>query len=186
VSEEKDARSTFIELMENLGVVGSFMLDEVLANSNKKNWGASREEFFKNVDQVAVTLRKSGKWAVEDVDRAADELKRNWEVLRAENAAEWQIFLDELRKKLAESRTISQETFELAVTHATKMLENSWHALGKPGETYLELLRKRAVDMADEFKDQYDIFRKRMDETEDRIDDSVEAAWEEIKKRERS
>ena len=77
---DQGVREAIVELTDNLGTIGVFMLGEARAFLTK-TWGASREEFYTAIDQVSRTMKQSGKMAVDDIDRAADKIKRSWDLL---------------------------------------------------------------------------------------------------------
>lgn len=170
------------ELMENLGTIGIFMLGECRAFL-RKSWGASREEFFAAVDQTAKTMKQSGKMAVEDIERAATKIKDSWELLDQEKNLEWDSFLGEIKTRLQTIGTVTQETFDLCITQAREALDKQWTATGRLGEDQIRAIQGHTEQMAKSFMAQWSIFRDYMEKTGKKVDRAVEAAWEELKKK---
>jgi len=170
------------ELMENLGTIGVFMLGECRAFL-RKSWGTSREEFFAAVDQTASTMKKSGKMAAEDIERAASKIKDSWELLNQERNLEWDSFLGELKTRLKTIGNVTQETFDLCVNQASEALDKQWTATGRLGEDQIKAIQSHSEEMAKSFRAQWATFRDYMEKTGKKIDRAVEAAWEELKKK---
>jgi hypothetical protein len=177
-----DVKESIVELMDNLGTIGVFMLGEARAFL-RKSWGASREEFFAAVDQASKTMKQSGKMAVEDVERAADKIKQSWELLDREKDLDWDSFLSDLKTRLGQIGNITKETFDLCVNQTKEVLDKQWTAFGRIGEDQVREAQKHTEQMARVFKDQWGVFRDTMQKTGKKIDRAVEAAWEEIKKK---
>lgn len=181
MAEEKSVRDTVEELVDNLGTIGLFMFGEG-RSLLRRSWGASREEFMSAVDQAARSMKQSGKMAVEDVDRAVRQIKENWHLLDDQSRREWESFLDEVTTRLKAMSTISQETFDLAVSQAKKSIDRQWNATGRIGEDQLKLVQRHTEQMADAFKKQWSVFWDQMEQTGRKVDRAVQAAWEELKK----
>lgn len=169
------------ELVENLGVIGVFMLGETRAFL-VKSWGASREEFFAAVDQISKTMKQSGNLAVDDIDRAADKIKQSWDLLSDEMALDWDAFLNELKNRLATIGNLSKDTFDLCVDQTAETLDKQWTAFGRVGENQVKYAQDQVGTMATAIKSQWEVYWKTMQQTGDKIDRAVDAAWEEFKK----
>jgi hypothetical protein len=178
-----DIKESVAELMDNLGTVGVFMLGEIRAFL-RKSWGASREEFFAAVDQTARTMKRSGKTAVEDVERAAEQIKAAWTLLDQERNLEWDGFLKELTSRLSKIGDVTRETFDLCVNQAKEALDKQWTAIGRLGEDHLKTAQNLTEMMAKSFKSQWSVFWDAMQKTGQKIDRAVDAAWQELKKKE--
>ncbi len=174
-------REEMRQLMDNLSTVGLFMLGEVRSALNK-GWGGSREEFTATVDRVANNMKQSSKIAAEDVERAAERIKKNWKVLDEQNAQEWQVFLDEMKNRLNAIGELSRETFDLSVEQTKKTLDRQWTSTGRLGDEQLKTIEKQTANMAELFKGQWNTFRDQMEKTGKRVDRALNAAWEELKK----
>ncbi len=181
-SGRDEIKQTIIELVQNLGTVGLFMLSEA-RSFLRRSWGASREEFFAAVDHSARTMKQSGKIAAEDIERAAEKIKASWDLLNKEKNLDWDTFLSELKSRLERIGDISRQTFELCVNQAKDVLDKQWNLAGRVGEEQLESLRKQSEEMSEAFKKQWGVVREKLEETGKRIDRAVEAAWEELKKK---
>lgn len=177
-----DIKESVVELMENLGTIGVFMLGEARAFL-RRSWGASREEFFSAVDQASKTMKQSGKMAVSDIERASEKIKQSWELLDKEKDLDWDSFLTDLKTRLKEIGNISKETFDLCVNQTKEVLDKQWTAIGRVGEDQVKEAQKHTEQMARVFKDQWGVFWETMQKTGKKIDRAVEAAWEEIKKK---
>jgi len=169
------------ELVDNLGVIGVFMLGETRAFL-VKSWGASREEFFAAVDQIAKTMKQSGNMAVDDIDRAADKIKQSWDLLSDEMALDWDAFLNELKNRLGTIGSVSKDTFDLCVDQTAETLDKQWTALGRVGENQVKYAQDQVGAMATAIKSQWEVYWKTMQQTGDKIDRAIDAAWEELKK----
>lgn len=177
-----DIKESVVELMENLGTIGVFMLGEARAFL-RKSWGASREEFFAAVDRASKTMKQSGKMAVDDIERAAEKIKQSWELLDKEKDLDWDSFLNDLKIRLKAIGGITKETFDLCVNQTKEVLDKQWTAVGRVGEDQVKEAQKHTEQMAKVFKDQWGVFWDTMQKTGKKIDRAVEAAWEEIKKK---
>ena len=178
---EQGVREAIVELTDNLGTIGVFMLGEARAFLTK-SWGASREEFYTAVDQVSRTMKQSGKMAVDDVDRAADKIKQSWDLLIQEKGLDWDAFFTELKNRLAALGTVSKETFDLCVDQAAETLDKQWTSFGRVGENQVKYAQDQIGYMASSVKSQWDVVWDTMQKTGNKIDRAVDAAWEEIKK----
>ncbi len=181
-NKSPDIKESVVELMANLGTIGVFMLGEARAFL-RKSWGASREEFFMAVDQASKTMKQSGKMAVEDIERAAEKIKQSWEILDEEKDLDWDSFLNDLKNRLKAIGNISKETFDLCVNQTREALDKQWTAVGRIGEDHVREAQKHTEQMAKVFKEQWGVFCETMQKTGKKIDRAVEAAWEEIKKK---
>jgi hypothetical protein len=177
-----DVREALAELMENLGVVGMFMLKEV-RSLLKKSWGSSREEFMASLDKVVRNMKQSGKWAAEDIERTASRIRQSWEIFDQQKDRDWDTFLSEVKKRLDTIGDVTKETFDLAVNQAKETLDRQWTAMGRLGEDQLKALQEQSENMANLFKQQWGVFRESLEKTSKKIDRAVEAAWEELKKK---
>jgi hypothetical protein len=183
MSKTENVLEAIAELMENLGVIGLFMLKEVRSLLHK-SWGSSREEFMASLDLVVRNMKQSGKWAAEDVERTASRIRQSWEVLDTQKDRDWDTFLSEVKKRLDTIGEVTRETFELAVNQAKDTLDKQWTAMGRLGEDQLTALREQSEQMAKSFVQQWGVFREQLEKTGKKIDRAVEAAWEELKKKE--
>ncbi|MDQ7782830.1 MAG: hypothetical protein RDU20_08120 [Desulfomonilaceae bacterium] len=177
-----DVKESIVELMENLGTIGVFMLRESRAFL-RKSWGSGKEEFMEAVDHTARTMKQSGKMAAEDIERAAEKIKHSWPLLNQEKDLEWDNFLKELTARLKTMGDITRETFDLCVNQAKEILDKQWTALGRLGEGQLNVVQEQTELMAKSFKNQWSVFRETMEKTGKKIDLAVEAAWDELKKK---
>ncbi len=182
MAESKEVREAIEDLLNNLGTIGTFMLGE-MGVFMRRSWGASKEEFFAALDQTARTMKQSGKWAVEDVQRAAEQIKKNWALLDRERSLEREEFLGDLKTRLKTVGEITQDAFDRSVEQAKKTLDNQWAKTGRIGAEQAEALQKHSEEMAQSFKEQWSVFREHMEKTGKKIDRAVNAAWEELKKK---
>jgi len=178
-----DVKNAIVELMDHLGTIGVFMLGETRAFL-RKSWGASKEEFMAAVDHSVRTMKQSGQMAVEDIERAADQIKKAWSLLDQERAMNWDSFLTELTSRLKTMGEISRETFDLCVNQAKEALDKQWTATGRLGEAQLKAVQEQSERMAKAFRNQWSVFLDAMQKTGKKIDKAVDAAWEELKKKE--
>jgi hypothetical protein len=183
MSQLPDAKEIIAKLMENLGTIGAFMLSEARAFL-RKSWGASREEFMAAVDQIARNMKQSGKMAAADIDAAAEQIKRSWELLDKEKKLDWDNFLTEIRTRLETMGKITEDTFNLVVNQAKETLDRQWTAAGRLGEEQLNALQAQSEQMAKVMKCQWGVFQDTMEKTGKRIDRALDAAWEAWKKKE--
>ncbi len=181
-SGRNEIKQTIVELVQNLGTIGLFMLSEA-RSFLRKSWGASREEFFAAVDRTARTMKKSGKMAAEDVERAAEKIKGSWDLLNKEKNLDWDTFLSEIKSRLGQIGDISRQTFEMCINQAKDVLDKQWSATGRVGEEQFKSLLKQSEEMSEAFKKQWDVVRDKLEETGRKIDRAIEAAWEEMKKK---
>ncbi len=182
MEEKPSVKDAISELVENLGTVGVFMLGEARALL-RRSWGASRQEFMAAVDQAARTMKQSGKMAAEDVERAAEKVKQSWDLLQKEKNLEWDSFFSELTNRLKTIGNVTQETFELCVNQARDLLDKQWEATGRLGEEQLKVFQEQSEKMAKAVKAQWSVFRDVMEKTGKKIDRAMEAAWDELKKK---
>jgi hypothetical protein len=182
MSKPNDVREAIAELMENLGTIGLFMLKEVRSLLHK-SWGASREEFMASLDKVVRNMKQSGKWAAEDVERTASKISQSWDIFDKQRDKDWDTFLSEVKTRLDTIGTVTRETFDLAVNQAKDTLDKQWTAMGRLGEDQLKALKEQSDQMANTFKQQWGVFREQLEKTGKKIDRAVEAAWEELKKK---
>ncbi|MGO9121731.1 MAG: hypothetical protein ACLQPD_29490 [Desulfomonilaceae bacterium] len=181
-SGRNEIKQTIVELVQNLGTVGLFMLSEA-RSFLRKSWGASREEFFAAVDQTARTMKQSGKMAAGDIERAAEKIKASWDILNKEKNLDWDTFLTELKSRLERIGDISRQTFEMCINQAKDVLDKQWNATGRVGEEQFKSLQQQSEEMSEAFKKQWDVVRDKLQETGKKIDRAIEAAWEELKKK---
>jgi hypothetical protein len=177
-----EVREEVRRLLDNLGTIGTFMLGEMRVFL-RRSWGASREEFFAALDQVTRTMKESGKWAVDDIQRAAEQIKKNWALLDRERSLDWDEFLADIKTRLKTVGEITQDTFNRTVEQAGKALDKQWEKTGRIGEEQVEVLKKHSEEMAKVFKAQWGVFWGTMEKTGKKIDRAVNAAWEELKKK---
>ncbi|MGB6063288.1 MAG: hypothetical protein WBG50_00665 [Desulfomonilaceae bacterium] len=182
MEQKSNFKDAITELMDNLGTVGMFMLGEA-RSLLRKSWGASRQEFMDAVDQAARTMKQSGKMASGDIERAAEKLKQSWDLLQKEKKLEWDSFFTELTTRLKTIGNVTQDTFNLCVNQAREVLDKQWEATGRLGEEQIKLFEEQSARMAKAVKDQWSVFRDVMEKTGKRIDRAVDAAWEELKKK---
>ena len=181
--KKPDVKEAVVELMDNLGTIGIFMLRESRAFLHK-SWGASREEFMQAVDHTARTMKQSGKMAADDIERAAEKIKQSWSLLNQEKDLEWDDFLKELTARLRTMGDITKETFDLCVNQAKEALDKQWTAIGRLGEGQLNAFQDQTEQMAKAFKSQWSVFWDTMEKTGKKIDRAVDAAWNELRKKE--
>jgi len=183
MNHSPDPKETIARLMENLGTVGAFMLSEARAFL-RKSWGASREEFTAAVDQIARNMKQSGKMAAEDIEAAAEQVKKSWDILDKEKKLDWDNFLNEIRTRLDTIGKITEETFNLVVNQAKGALDKQWTAMGRLGEDQLRAFQQQSEQMAKAMGCQWEVFRDTMEKTGKRIDRALDAAWEAWKRKE--
>ncbi len=183
MADEKDIKDSLSELADNLGTVGLFMLGEIRAFL-KKSWGASKDEFMDAVDHVAKSMKQSGKLALGDIDRAASQIKTNWDKLYGVGGLEWDSFFKEMKSRLEQMSDITQDTFDLAVEQAKKTLDAHWSAVGRLGEDQLQTFQKYSEEMAKAVKGQWTTFWDQMQKTGKKVDRAMQAARDELKKEE--
>jgi hypothetical protein len=152
---DQGVREAIVELTDNLGTIGVFMLGEARAFLTK-SWGASREEFYTAVDQVSRTMKQSGKMAVDDIDRAADKIKQSWDLLIEENGLDWDSFLNELKNRLAALGSFSKDTFDVCVDQAAETLDKQWTSVGRVGEDQVKYAQEQLGYMSSAVKSQWD------------------------------
>jgi ElaB/YqjD/DUF883 family membrane-anchored ribosome-binding protein len=182
VEEKHDVKESVVALMENLGTIGVFMLSEARAFL-RKSWGASREEFMEAVDQSARAMKQSGKMAADDIERTAEQIKNSWNLLNQDKDLEWDDFLKELTERLKTMGDVSKDTFDLCVNQAKEALDKQWTAMGRLGEDQLSSVQEQTEQMAKTFKKQWSVFWDTMEKTGKKIDRAVDAAWDELKKK---
>lgn len=182
MNQTNDVKKAVAELVDNLGTVGLFMLGESRAFL-RKSWGASREEFMNAVDNVARNMKRSGEMAAGDIERAADQIKKSWELLDKEKNLDWDNFLQELTNRLNTIGQVSRESFDICVNQAKEVLDKQWTAVGRIGEDQMDALKKQTDVMADAMKQQWSVFWGTLEKTGKRIDRAMDAAWEEFKKK---
>ena len=183
MDQSPDPKETIAKLMENLGTIGSFMLSEARAFL-RKSWGASREEFMAAVDQIARNMKQSGKMAAEDIEAAAEQVKKSWEILDKEKRLDWDNFLTEIKTRLNTIGKITEETFNLVLNQAKGALDKQWTAVGRLGEEQLKTFQQQSEQMAKAMRCQWEVFQDTMEKTGKRIDRALDAAWEAWKKKE--
>lgn len=180
--KKPDVKESILELMENLGTIGVFMLRESRAFL-RKSWGANKEEFMRAVDNTARTMKQSGKMAADDIERAAESIKKSWPLLNQNKDLEWDNFLKELTARLKTMGDITRETFDLCINQAKDALDKQWTAMGRLGEDQLNVVREQTEQMAKAFQSQWSVFWDAMEKTGKKIDRAVDAAWNELKKK---
>ncbi len=180
-TEAQNIRNSIAELISDLGSVGVLMLSEVRA-SLEHGLNASQADFRATVDRVAESMKQSRDLAAEDIDKASERIKANWELLQKENTEEWERFLAELETRLKAMDSLSRDTFNLAVDQAKRTVERQWEATGKLGESQLQFFEARTEAMADAFKQNRDAVLEKLQKTTDRFDRAIRAALEELKK----
>ncbi len=182
MDESRKAKESIIGLIDNLGAIGLFMLSETRALL-RKSWGASKEEFKAALEQTARNMKKSAKWAADDVERAASQIMQSWELLDSQKKKDWNAFLSQFKSRLDNIGNITEETFNLCVDKARDELDKQWTAMGRIGEEQLKFVQTQSEQMARTFKDQWDVFVDTMDKTGKKIDRAIDAALEELKKK---
>ncbi len=183
MAEGKGIRDSFSELLDNLGVIGAFMLKELWL-SMKKSWGGSREEFISELDRVKKTMIRSGKWAAGDIERAYEEIRKSWDLLQAQDKHESQSLLKDITNRLSEYGAVTREAFESAINSAKEHLDKQWKSMDNVGDDQLKVIQEQTSTWANSLKGQWTAFKEQMDRTGKRVDRSVNAAWEEWKKEE--
>ncbi len=182
MDESRKTKENISELIENLGAIGMFMLSETRALL-RRSWGASKEEFKAAVEQTATNMKKSAKWAAEDIERTASKVIQSWELLDAQKRADWDAFLSEIRTRLDTIGNVTEETFNLCVDKAKEALDKQWTAMGRIGEEQLAWWQNQSDQMAKVFKQQWGVFWDTMEKTGKKVDRAVDAAWEELRKK---
>lgn len=182
MDETTDVKKSIAELMDNLGTIGLFMLSEA-RSFLRKSWGASREEFFRAVDQAARTMKQSSKLATDDIERTAAQIKKSWELLDREKQLDWDRFFKEMGDRLKTVGDVSREAFELTVNQARDVLDKQWEATGRLGEDQLKAFQNQSEQMAQAVKGQWNVFWEYMDKTGKKVDRALTAAWDELKKK---
>jgi ElaB/YqjD/DUF883 family membrane-anchored ribosome-binding protein len=177
-----DVKKAIDELMENLDTIGMFMLAEV-RHFLRTSGDVSKEEFMQEVNKISKSMEQSGKMATEDVARAAERIKGAWSELEQERREDWEQFRDELETKLSSMENLSKETYELCVNQVKESLERQWTAMGRVGEDQVNTVRNYSEDLASQFKDQWTTFKNTFDETGNRVDRALRAAWSELNKK---
>jgi len=183
MTDKKSVKDSIAELKDNLGTIGLFMVAEVRVFL-RKSWSGSREEFMTALDHVARSLKQSGKLAAGDVERAVEDIKKNWDVLDAQRNLEWETFLNDVKSRLSLIGDVSRETFDQAVDFAQKRLVSHWEAAGRPGEDLLASVQSYSEKMGGVLKDQAGLFRDAITETGKKIDRALQAALDELRKKE--
>jgi len=183
MTDPKSVKDSVTELKDNLGTIGLFMVAEVRAFL-RKSWSGSREEFMTALDQVARSLKQSGKLAAEDVERAVTDIKKNWDMLDAQGNLEWEAFLNDVKSRLSLIGDVSKETFDQSVDFAQKRLVSQWEAAGRPGEDMLASVQTYVEKMGGVLKEQAGLFGDVVSETGKRIDRAIQAAMDELRKKE--
>ncbi len=97
-------------------------------------------------------------------------------------ALDWDAFLNELKNRLAAIGNVSKDTFDLCVDQTAETLDKQWTALGRVGENQVKYAQDQVGAMATAIKSQWEVYWKTMQQTGDKIDRAVDAAWEELKK----
>jgi hypothetical protein len=182
MDESRKTKETIVELIDNLGAIGLFMLSETRVLL-RKTWGASKEEFKAAVDQTARNMKSSAKWAADDIERTASKLMQSWDLLDSQKKNDWDTFLSELKRRLDTLGNVTEETFKLCVDKAKDTLDKQWTAMGRAGEEQLKYMQSQSEQMAKAFKDQWGVFWDTMEKTGKKIDRAIDAAWEELKKK---
>ncbi len=183
MDESQKMKESLTELMDHLGIIGQFMFGE-LRSLLRKGWGGSKEEFMAGLNQVVRSMKQSGKWAAQDIDRAAELIRKNWKLLAGADGKEWDLFVDEICSRLQTLGQVTRAGFETAVDQARKALDMQWDAAGRMGEKQIQMLQEHSRRMADSFKDQWEVFWDNMEKHGKKVDRAVHAAWEELKKQE--
>ena len=129
---QTDFKETVSRLTENLGTTATLMLSEVL-NSLEKGWTASKKEFDLTVDRVAETTKASSEMAAHEVEQAAENIKRTWDVLHEQNKRDLDSFVAELKPRLERIRELNRETYNLAVDQTKETFNRQWEAVGRAG-----------------------------------------------------
>ncbi len=182
MTESREVREAIRDLLDNLGKIGTFMLGEMRVFLRRSS-GASKEEFFAAVDQTARTMKESGKWALGDIQRAVEQIKKNWALLDRERNLDWDEFLADLKTRLKTVGEITQDTFDRSVEQAKKTLDKQWAKTGRTGEEQMDAIHRHSDEMAKSFKKQWAVFWAHMEKTGKKADRAVNAAWEELKKK---
>jgi hypothetical protein len=182
MATDKNVSDSIGELIDNLGTIGLFMVGEV-RSFLRKSWGSSKEEFMAELEKVGRSMKHSGKWAAEDVERAADQIRKNWDLVDKMGSLEWEKFLGDVKARLEGAGEVTRETFDQAVDLAKNTLDRHWEATGRVGEDSINYLRRHSEKMANAFKEQWGVFGQTMDKTGKKVDRAVQAAWEELTKK---
>ncbi len=177
-----DVRDSIAELIGNIGTVGVFMLGEIRVFL-KNSWGGSREEFFAAVDKTATNLKRSGKMAISDIETASAKIKDAWEILDRERNLDWDNFLADLKQRLKKLGALSKETLGLCLNQAKELLDKQWTALGRIGEDRLKQVQENSDDFANTLKSGLGTLFNRARKTGKKLDRAIDAAWNEIKKK---
>jgi hypothetical protein len=78
---------------------------------------------------------------------------------------------------------ITQDTFDRSVEQAKKTLDKQWVKTGRTGEEQMDAIHRHSDEMAKSFKKQWAVFWAHMEKTGKKADRAVNAAWEELKKK---
>jgi DNA anti-recombination protein RmuC len=128
-------------------------------------------------------MRQSGRWAADDVRRAAEQIRDNLELLDRWRDLDRDAFLDDVKSRLNTLGEITRETYDRAIEQSRKVLDKQWEKTGRIGEEHLEALQKHSEALATSLKEQWGVFWDHMEKTGKKIDRAVNAAWEELKKK---
>ena len=176
MEDDKKVKDAVNELMDNLLTIGKFNATEVGAFF-KRVQGASWSQMTDAVDKLSKSMKQSGKWAINDVERTAKQIHES---------IEWEKFLKSVRQQLENVSKVTQDVFETAVNRATTTFVETWQQQGKPGEEQIKVFQNKAKDMSEAFKKQWSTVEEQMQKTGSKIDRAMNAAWEELKKDEES
>lgn len=179
--DQNKVKEAVSELMDNLGTVGSFMLGETRALLHRTR-NASREEFMAALDRSVKNMKESGKWARDDIERAAEQIRGNWRLVNEDAERDREAFMARLSENMKKMGEITEDTFDLAVNQTKEALDRYWTATGRLGDAQLEEMRKRYERMAEEFKKNRETFRESLKKSGDKFERAVRAAWTELTK----
>jgi hypothetical protein len=182
MDDKSDVREAFSQLLDNLGMIGSFMLREVWSLL-RMSWGASREEFLAALDKVKKNMIESGKWAADDIEKTSQRILQSWDLLNEHKDAESKAFFSEVRDKLEKIGSITKENFDAGVTAAKETLDSQWKSMGKLGEDQIRVVQEQTGHWADALKGQWDVVKDNLEKTGKKVDRAISAALDELKKK---
>lgn len=177
-----DVRDSISELVGNIGTVGIFMLGEIRVLL-KKSWGSSREEFRAAVDQAAINLKRSGNLAMGDIETASTKIKDAWDTLDKERNIDWDSFLGDLKHRLKLIGEVGRDAINLCVKQTGEVLDKKWTAFGRIGEEHVRHAQEQSGEIAKVVKDGLGNLLDNVQKTGKKLDNALDAAWNEIKKK---
>jgi len=96
-------------------------------------------------------MNESRKWALEDIQRAVEQIKKNWALLDRERNLDWDEFIADLKTRLKTVGEITQDSFDRSVEQAKKTLDRQWAKTGGAGEEQIEAIHRHSEEMTKSF-----------------------------------